>query len=143
VDKKVMEEYEKKHKILKLNKDATENSLKDVMNQNATLRTKIDKLNELIIGLKQEKEESLKTYLELANQTYDQNLTQDTAIVEKYEKEKNDLRKQIDEQYTIITDLTVEASEIKEKNTQLVKKCSETWSGQHEWNNSPKSLMSG
>lgn len=143
VDKKVIDEYEKKYKKIKLAKDATENSLKDIMTQNASLRTKIDRLNEQVIELKQEKEESLKTYLELANQTYDQNQTQDTATLERYEKEKNELRKEIEEQYSVITDLQMEVSELKEKNTQMLKKHSEPWASQNDMSNSPKNSMTG
>jgi len=75
VDKKVVEDYEKKLRKMKKSKEEADNSLKDFMKQNADMRTTNFKLNDEIEQIKKEKQECLTTYLELINQTYDGDAT--------------------------------------------------------------------
>lgn len=71
VDSSVVAEQEKNIKKYKKQVDDLEASLKEIMSQNSGLRNNIDALKLEKERLVKEKEETLKTYIELVDQTFE------------------------------------------------------------------------
>ena len=137
VDRRVIEDYERKIKKVKLEKESSENSMKDLMSQNSLLRDSNYKLSEQVNKMRKENEESLKTYLELVNHSIDQNSIKDENIVNKLVQEKKDFQKEKDELNTVILDLQLEVSDYKAQNENLLLKLNESWSSAKNSHSSP------
>ncbi|CAI2379060.1 unnamed protein product [Moneuplotes crassus] len=139
IDKKVLEDYERKIKKVKIEKESCENSMKDLMAQNSLLRSSNQTLCIEVDKLKKENEESLRTYIELANQSIDQNISKDDEQFKKLKKEREEALAEKNELNTVITDLQLEISEYKEQNGNLLHKLQESYS---QNNTSPSPLIS-
>lgn len=127
VDKKVLEDFQRKITKLKTAKEQDENTIKELMKQSEGLRNKNMELVERIKKIEQEKEDALKTYLELVDNSYEHNTVANTQTNMKHSQEVEDLRKELEENQALITELQCEVSEYKEKNSNLLKKLNDTW----------------
>jgi chromosome segregation ATPase len=157
-----VEEFRKKSNKYKAQKEEAEASQKEIMKQNSVLRSQISSLVKDVARLEKEKEETLRTYVEIVdqkyendpknNQNYEELVKENKELAkekeeltkekEKLTKEKKELTKEIDEQRTMITELQLEASEFKEQNEKLIKKLNMTWSSPRDLTESkPKSSL--
>lgn len=127
IDRKMVDDLHRKISKLKSAKEQDENTIKDLMKQNEGLRNKNMELAERIKKIEQEKEDALKTYLELVDNSYEQNTVANTQAKMRHSQEVEDLRKELVENQALITELQCEVSEYKEKNSNLLKKLNDTW----------------
>ena len=132
VDSQVVTEQEKHIKKLKKQIEDLDNSLKEIISQNSGLRSSIDSLKIEKERLIKEKEETLKTYIELVDQTFEWNNEKENDKIDTYKLENENLRKELAENHSTITDLQLELSEFKKKNNSLQRMVSESWSTKND-----------
>lgn len=126
-EKNKLKDVEAKMKKYKELAENAESSLKDIILQNSGLRTTIDQLKSANEKLAKEKDETLKTCLDMVNQKYDEGETKDSDDSEKYKTENSRLKKENEEHISLITDLQIEVSEYKNENNKLKSKLDNLW----------------
>ena len=102
------------------------------MNQNSGLWNNIDALKLEKDRLVKEKEETIKTYIELVDQTFEWNNDKDNEKLEEIKHENEKIKKEITEHLSLITDLQLELSDFKKENTSLQRMLSESWTNKND-----------
>ena len=116
VDSSVVIEQDKNIKKYKKQIEDLEAILKDIKSQNSGLRNNIDALRLEKDRIVKEKEETLKTYIELVDQTFEWNNDKDSEKLEEIKHENEKLKKEITEHLSLIIDLQLELSDFKKES---------------------------